>query len=76
MKNRLSDKKILDTILYFTPLKKAGECSDIVVPAVFWAQKRQTLLKDRLFFGWRKKHSIREGLSIRILLIQSFIPPT
>jgi len=36
-KDRLSNKKVLEKILFFTPLKRIGEAKDIIGPVVFLA---------------------------------------
>lgn len=50
VKDRLSDPKILDTILRFTPLKKVGEDRDIVGPVVFLASEASNFITGQTIF--------------------------
>ena len=48
--DRLSDPKVLDTILSFTPLKKIGEAKDMVGPVVFLASEASDFITGQTIF--------------------------
>lgn len=50
VKDRLGDQKILDTILFFTPLKKIGEGRDIVGPVIFLASEASNFITGQTIF--------------------------
>ena len=47
----MQDQRTLNTIMSFTPLKKAGEAQDIIGPVLFLASDLSSFITGRIIFA-------------------------
>ena len=50
VKDRISDKKTMEKILSFTPLKRLGSASDIISPVLFFASDASDFITGQTLF--------------------------